>query len=831
MQHVSNIADLVGIIFLLLFIAAIALIASRSIRLPFTVLLVLIGVAIVNLTPFGQEWLTALEQFDGLPDVILFVLLPTLIFESAFSLNARQLKDNIWPILTLAIPGLLLSTLIIGTLIHLLSGIALAPALLLGAILSATDPVAVISLFKQLGAPKRLTVLVEGESLFNDATALVLSKILMAVVLSGYVTMEQAFGGVLTFFSVFFGGAIVGVLMAWVVGQILGFLESEPFVEVSLTTVLAYSSFVVAEHLFHVSGVMAVLAAAITMGSWGRTKISPSVNDFLHHFWEFLAYIANSLIFLMVGLRMDILGIAEHFSLFALLIVAMLVSRAIIIYGLVPILGRLPNANPISFGYKTVMYWGGLRGAIALAIVLSLPAFEYTDLFIDLVAGAVLFTLLVQGLSIEKLVRMLGLDRPPLSDRLAQLKGEADGKQRAIESATQLQAGGLFSVKIADKLSTEYSRNLAALRNELQAVRKQEMDIDQETRQLFLRCFAAENVIYYQMFSRGHLSEQAYRDLTHSLQLQNESIRHFGHLPDYTIHSPFDRTSMDSFRNVRDNLLGFTGLPERWRINRTSRDYEEAWGRYQGSNEILADFDRLADADSSPVEVSRKVQDYYRSWNTGSKRIIDVTAEHFPEFVGLMQERLARRMMIAEERLTIEEEQRAGIIPSGVAEDLIDRFTRAIRQLRGTNVSDLRTDPRELLRKVPFFLQTPDQEFDKILPLLQSHTVPAGELIVKQGEHGSSMYLISRGVIRVVRSEGDTEKELASLLPGDFFGEIALLHDEPRTASCRAITPCVLYELTRADIVKIAEVAPSIKNALHEADKARKQSLEKQTSD
>jgi CPA1 family monovalent cation:H+ antiporter len=328
------------------------------------------------------------------------------------------------------------------------------------------------------------------------------------------------------------------------------------------------------------------------------------------------------------------------------------------------------------------------------------------------------------------------------------------------------------------------------------------------------------------MFSRGHLSEQAYRDLTHLLQLQNESIRHFGRLPDYTLHSPCDRTSMDSFRNARDRILVFTGLPERWRINRTSRDYEEAWGRYQGSNEILADFDRLADADSSPAEVSRKVRDYYRSWNTGSKHIIDITAGHFPEFVGLMQERLARRMMIAEERLTIEQEQQAGIIPSGVAESLVNPFTRAIRQLRGADVSDLRTDPRELLRKVPFFLQTPDQEFDKILPLLKSHTVPAGELIVKQGEHGSSMYLISRGVIRVVRSDGDSEKELASLLPGDFFGEIALLHDEPRTASCRAITPCVLYELTRADIVKIAEVAPSIKSALHEADKIRKQSLE-----
>ncbi len=821
MEHVSQIADLVSVTFAMLFIAALALIFSRMIKLPFTIMLVLIGVIIAGTAPYGPEWYQRIAGFQVSPDIILFVFLPTLIFESAYSLDARQLRDNIWPILTLAVPGLLLSTVLIGSAMHFIAGIPFSVALLLGAILSATDPVAVIALFKQLGAPKRLTILVEGESLFNDATALVLSKILVAVVIAGYATVDHALNGVMTFLVVFIGGIVVGVVMAWLVGLLMGMVESDPFIEVSLSTVLAYSSFIVAEHYFHVSGVMAVVAAAVVMGSWGRTKISPSVAGFLHHYWEFLAYIANALIFILVGLSIELGALTANFGLFAILIGAMLVSRGIVIYGLVPLLERMPNANPISRAYQTVMYWGGLRGAIALAIVLSLPEFEYRELFTVLVAGAVLFTLIVQGLTIEGLVKKLGLDEPPLSDRLSRFEGELNAKRKALARAPDLQSGGLFSQRISETLTKVYHLQLDNLRQRIKDLRDSELDEDQERRLLFLRCFAAENTLYYGMFSRGHLSEQAYRELTHSMQLQSESMRYHGRLPSYTIHSPGKVTLLGTIYTVRDTVLGFTGLPERWQAARTARDYEEAWGRYQGSNEILEKFDDITHADSARPDLVEDVRGYYQRWNRGARKIIDVTAEQFPEFVGTMQERLAKRLMIAAEREVIESELHAGTIPAGVAETMISDFNHQIRALRGASASDLKIDPHELLRKVPFFQKTPEEDFEKIIALLKSRTIPAGEFIIQEGTTGKSMFLIARGVVRVVRGKGDNEENLASLLPGDFFGEMALLHDEPRSASCRAATPAALYELTREDIKRIAEVAPAIQHALQEADQDR----------
>ena len=824
MEQVSYIADLVAVTFSLLFIAAVVLIFSRLIKLPFTVMLVLVGVIIAGLArDSDQGLLQALADFQISPEVILFVFLPTLIFESAFSLDARQLRDNIKPILLLAIPGLLVSTILIGGIMHLLAGIPFPAALLLGAILSATDPVAVIALFKQLGAPKRLTILVEGESLFNDATALVLSKILVVVVAAGYATLDQALGGVKTFLVVFIGGIFVGMVMAWITGILLSLVESDPFIEVSLTTVLAYSSFIVAEHYLHVSGVMAVVAAAVVMGSWGRTKISPSVAGFLHHFWEFLAYIANALIFLLVGLSIELGSLAANYQYFLLLVAAMLFSRAVVVYGLVPLLERLPNANPISRGYQTVMYWGGLRGAIALAIVLSLPDFEYKELFTILVTGAVLFTLLVQGLTIGKLVKKLGLDQPPLSDRLAKYESELKAKRRALSRAPELESGGLFSARIADTLAKVYHIQFNTLSQQIKQLRESELDEDQERRLILLRCFAAENTLYYQMFSRGHLSEQAYRELSHSLQLQIETIRHHGCLPEYTLHSPQIQGPWNSIRESLAKIFAFTGLPERFRTARTVRDYEDAWGRYQASEDILQHFDGITHAESSRPEVIQEVRDLYERWNTGAKQVIDMTAEQFPEFVGIMQERLAKRLMIAAEREAIEDELRAGTLSAGVAEAMIEDFNHQIRSLRGARASDLLIDPRELLRKVPFFKHTPEEDFEKIMVCLKSRTIPAGQLIIREGDEGHSMFLIARGVVRVLRGKDEQEEELASLLPGDFFGEMALLHKEPRVASCRAVTPCALYELTRQDIKRIADVAPAIRQALRAADEDRNQ--------
>jgi len=816
--------ELVLLTVALLLVAAGVLAFCKRLRLPFTVTLVLVGLLLRHLAMVGPDWLAPLASIEISPELILFVFLPTLIFESAFNLDWRQLRHNLLPVLTLAIPGLLLSTAVIGGLLAWATPIELAPALLLGAILSATDPVAVIALFKQLGAPKRLTVLVEGESLFNDATALVLAKILLLSIAAGAFGWQGALEGAGEFVRVFFGGVAIGWLLAVVVAWVLGQVESDPYIEISLTTILAYLSFLVAEHFLHVSGVMATVAAGITLGGWGRTKISTSVADYLEHFWEYMAYVANALIFLLVGLTVHLETLVSSLHLLPWVILAMLVSRAAVIYGLVPLAGAL--SEPVSRAYQTVMFWGGLRGAIALAIVLSLDELEYAPLFTALVTGAVLFTLLAQGLSIERLVRRLGLDRPPLGDRLARSEGLLAAKQRALSLIPRLQRGGLFSQRVAHQLTANGEQESALLRSDLQRLRGSELPPSEEKHLLLVRCLAEERTYYRQLFSEGHLPEQAYRDLGHSVDQQMDAVRQQRPMPAYTLHPPGGDLQRRWLLPLLDQLPFLSGLTQRLRVGLIARDYEEAWGRHQGSGKLLLRLEQIAREQYLSAPVVNEVSSHYRAWQEAARVRLDDTANQFPEFVEAMQARLGGRLLAHAEEEVIRNEVRAGTLPPGQAAELMGDLRSQVRRLRRSDLASLEIPPQELLRKVPFFQDTPESEFAHVAEMLRKRMVSSGENIIQQGERGDSLFLVLRGVVRVSVTEDGAPRDLATLIAGDFFGEMALLHGEPRSATCRAVTPCALFELRREDFDEATASCPAMRQALEEADHRRKRGLQ-----
>lgn len=825
MEHgVAGTPELVAAVAAFLLIAAATLALTRRVRLPFTVALVLLGIGVAEIARFGPPALDALTRYELSPEVILFVFLPTLIFESAFNLDARQLRRNLAPVLTLAIPGLLLSTTLIGTLVWLATPFAFLPSLLLGSILSATDPVAVIALFRQLGAPHRLTVLVEGESLFNDATAIVVARLIVGVLAAGTVGAELLVDGLVGFVVVFFGGVAVGWLAAVLTGWVLGHVHDDPLIEITLTTVLAYFSFLLAEEAFHVSGVMAVVAAGLTLGGWGRSKISPAVVGYLDHFWEYLVFAANALIFLMVGLRVDLGALAGTMGPLAIVILAMLLSRAIVVYGLVPMMTRL-GAEPIDRRYQTVMVWGGLRGAIALALVLSLGEAPWTDAFVALVTGAVLFTLIVQGLTMEWLVRGLGLDEPPLADRFARVEGRRSAKQTSLDRLPALQASGLFSARIAGRLRAELHEELEAVDRELDRLRGEELEPGDERRLLFLRGFQVERRHYYALFAQGHLSEAAYRDLTHSVGLQTEAVRHDGRLPDYTIRPPEEATYRDEALRAMEKAPGLEGAAETVRTRRAARDYQVAWGRHLASGRVLDDLEELARAGSLSDAATSDVRERYTFWHDAAKERLDVVAELFPEFVRIMQERLADRLVAHAEREALESQVESGRVPEGVAEPELARLWHRIRRSGVGTTASLHADPEELLRKVPLFAGIPEKEFDKLADLLEHQTIPAGTSIVRQGGRGDALYLMARGVVRVSREEDGAERDLATLFAGDFFGEMALLTGEPRSATCRAVTPCALYRLTRSDFGEVRRTHPSIQAALAAVERERREEL------
>ncbi|MEE3372090.1 MAG: cation:proton antiporter [Planctomycetota bacterium] len=815
-----GVTDWVTGVFGLLLIAALCQALCKRVKLPFTVMLVLTGVLISQAVEGGLEFLAPLAvlQYAG-AEIILFVFLPTLIFESAFNLDVRQLRANLAPILMLAVPGLLISTGLIGVIVHYTTGIPLNYALVLGSILSATDPVAVIALFKQLGAPARLTVLVEGESLFNDATAIVVSKILVGVVVMGTFTGSTALDGSVAFCITFFGGIAVGLVLGGLCGFLLGLVDDDPFIEISLTTIVAYASFVVGEHYLHVSGVMATVAAAVTLGGWGRTKISPSISHLLSEFWEFLAYIANALIFFLVGLRVDLGELNATKGLLVWVIAAMLISRAVVIFGGVPLLRKF--AAPVSRRHQAVMYWGGLRGAIALAIALELPAvakqfsdsatFEYADSFVALVTGAVLFTLLVPGLTIEQLMRRLGLDQPPLSDRFARIDGLLSAETQALKRIPELQRGGMFSPRVADAKVTECNNKITALRNQLDELRSHEMDSEQERRLLFLRAMATEGAFYYQMYKDGHLNETSYRELAHRLTDRMETMRYDGRVSE--IASSTNR--VQRVIAILTRPLEATPIGPALTASRAARAYQVQWGQQQATGHVLDVFDDLIATETSRTQLLQEVREWYQKWHKSSADLIDSTAAQFPEFVTAMQERLADRLVLNAARQTIGKAAQAGSIPHGVAHHMQSQMGKEVRTLSTAPVSALAVNPRELLLQVPFFQDADEQEVNLILGLLREHTASAGETLIKQGEVGYSLYLIARGVVRVSCQNPDaTERDLGTLLAGDFFGEIALLQRERRTATCRAVTPCSVFRLRKVDLDAISDSCPRLMETL-----------------
>jgi CPA1 family monovalent cation:H+ antiporter len=832
--HESPVILLVGAFVLLLAVAALVHVLSKRTRLPFTVLLVVVGALLAWLADH-VAFLAPLEGLEVTPDLVFFVFLPALVFQSAFHLDARALRENLAPTLTLAIPGLIVSTAVIGGIMHVAAPwvgieLTLPEALLLGSILSATDPVAVISLFGQLGAPKRLTVLVEGESLFNDATAIVLSRIIIGVMAAGTLGAETLLEGGAEFFLVFFGGLLVGWVLALLAGQLIGAVRGDAFVEITLTTILAFLSFWVAEHLLEVSGVMAVVAAGVVIGGWGRAKISPTVEGYLEHFWDYLAAVANALIFLLVGLTVDLGTLAAYVPVLFWVVLAMLISRALVIYGLVPVVGRLPGSDPIDHRYQTVMYWGGLRGAIALAIALSLPATLDKELFISLSTGAVLFTLLVQGLTIEGLVRHFRLHVPSLSDRVARIEGMVAAKRRTLEAIPELLAGGLFSPRIAQDIETRSGGDLAELRERLARLRQEELTLQEERKLLYLRCFGEEKTLYWRMFSNAHLGERTYRNLTHSIELQSEAVRHEGRLPDFTLHPPSGERLETAFFHALGRFPGLAGVVERMRASRAARDYEIAWARFRGSRRVLEDLESHELAASRP-DIADEVRAYYEYWHESARSRLDQTAELFPEFVAATQERLADRLALHAEQEAIEEKAHAGIIPEGVAQVMLDEMAEELHALRASHGGKLAAAPDELLKKVPFFQDLPADEFDRVAEKLRRRTSPAGDPIVRQGERGSSLFLVARGVVRVSRHDEGGDRDLATLMAGDFFGEMALLHGGSRTATCRAATPCALYELRRADLEEVLERCPAMRDALEEADRVRRAEIEESGSD
>jgi CPA1 family monovalent cation:H+ antiporter len=473
--------SILGVLILALLVA----IALRWVKLPYTIALVIVGLTVGWL---GESWMPKDVDLTGLlsAETILFILLPPLLFEGASAMHIDKLKQNWRPITMLAIPGVLLNTAIIGIICWQLvwpdTEHGLLFGLLIGSILAATDPVSVLALVKTLGAPKRLSTLIEGESLFNDGTAVVLFNILLITTLAVLAGADVSVMGIVTqglgsFLFVVFVGAIAGLLCGlfanWLLAQ-----SDDHLVEIALTLALAFGAFLLAEMLSG-SGVISVVVAGLLVGNHGvQHGMTPTARIGMHHFWEVLAFLVNSVLFLLVGYELQaVLGWNARVLELALIGIGAALIARIVVFPLTS-LANIRNPNPISTRWQVALWWGGLRGSIPIALLLLLSHmtvdtqnFEYggdslsttfdAAVYQDMLVlgfSVVLFSLIVQGLTMRPLMQRLGISGAPAEAevRYEVALAEVIGSRAALRRLSALNTQGLISDEDKDTFSEPY---------------------------------------------------------------------------------------------------------------------------------------------------------------------------------------------------------------------------------------------------------------------------------------------------------------------------------------------------------------------------------------
>ena len=402
LSHSGGLQTIQALVVLMIAATIVGVVASR-IRLPYTVSLILVGI--------GLHALGVLPHIKLTHDLLMTVFLPALLFEAAIHFPASELKQVAPAISILAAPGVLLTALATALVLQLeFSTFGLSHPvgfmhfLLFGTIIAATDPISVISLLRQLGVDRKLSVLIEGESLFNDGTAIVLYSVVLGMLSSGHLDVSSA---ILQLIVMSVGGIVIGAILGLFASLLISFMEDHLF-SIAITTVTAYGTYLLAEGI-GVSGILATVVAGLFVGNIGKKKgMSPTTRMAVVSFWEYVAFFISSLVFLMMGLEVSVPLLFYNKELILFAFLAVLLSRAISVFLPIPLLRRV--GQPIDFKKGTVLWWAGLRGSLSMVLVLSLPeSLEVRHILIAMTFGVVVLSVVVQGTTMGPLLRLLGM--------------------------------------------------------------------------------------------------------------------------------------------------------------------------------------------------------------------------------------------------------------------------------------------------------------------------------------------------------------------------------------------------------------------------------------
>ena len=784
---------------------------ARRVNLPLSIVLVIVGAALgFTIDPEN----VALSVSLTIPsEAFLYIFLPILLFETAIDIDVRRLLADIWPIMLLAVVAVLASTIVVGFSLSVMSSYGLVACLLLAAIVSTTDPVAVVALFKDLSVPHRLTLLVEGESLFNDAAAIALFSVLMAMLTTGAGDWSDAVWAFLRGFS---GGVLVGFVLAVMATHLLARLPGKRTAEVTVTVTVAYLAFVIGELAFHVSGVVAVVSAALVFSYDGRTRVSPETWSFLVRIWKQLGYWASSLIFLLAALRIpDLLsgsGLSDILML-GVLVVSALAARGIVLFGLMPMMSAVGMAHKVELGLRLVIMWGGLRGAISLALALAVlehPAVppDVKRLVSTLVTAFVLFTLFVNGLTLRPLIRALGIDRLSPVDRF--LRGRAMAHSLGMVKQRLHAAGDQYRIdSVARQSLTEhYTQRL----QESESLVEVDNVLSEEQRLRAALVVAArhEQVLHLQHYRERIVSGRIVRNLVaHAYHLEDgarsDGRKGYELASQRELGFPLEfRLSMEVHRRTGWQIWLAGALADRLESLLVSR----------ATTHNLLNFAEERIPEMLGDQAAKLLLEVLKQRLAVIEDALSALRLQYSEFAEKMQLRYLERAALRIEHAEYLRLFNEAVISREVLRELLGDLSARWRSANRRPSLDLQLSPQALLVRVPLFQSLEPAALESIAAVLKPRFALPGEKVIRKGDKGQEMFFIASGALEVALP-GQAQR----LGSGDFFGELALLTHLPRTADVTALGFCELLVMSAGDFAGL--LAQDRKLETHVAEMAR----------
>ncbi len=653
----------------------------QNTAIPYSVALLLLGMLIGSMldfeltTPIFNEVKASFSlasQLDA--NLIMFIFLPALVFESAFSLEVHLFKRMLSQIALLAIPGLIICTLFTAILSMwvLPWQWSIPTALMFGAIVSATDPVAVVALLKEMCSRARLQTLIEGESLLNDGTAIVLFTLFLT--LATQIKPEfNTVAVIIEFFRVVLIGVVIGAVVAGISLAFIGSLFNDSLIEIALTLVLPYVVFYLSEHVFHASGVVSVVTLALIYAGPGRTRFSPEVMEHMHHFWHTLSFLFNTLIFILVGLVVSTrLGVADlaNWQYLAIIFMGILIIRTVVIVALMPILARIGIG--LTKEKSIVLIWGGLRGAVSLALALIVATNETLDIHLRdqilfLTAGIVVLTIIVNGSSMRFVMAKLGLDKLPIAKQKTLAKVQEKVADEVIKVREQLQAD--TNLKAVNWPLVD--SNVIAISSPY----KDEQEIDTKVEYL-RKLLESERQFYWNQFAKGLLSTDATHILVQAIEKSLDGtpkiwprpyIEHKWQMPKWIIKGqplPIINTYAKSASYKQHVII-----------------FESARGLFEASNYIL----KIAPSLSLEPAQLEQAMKQMKLVNQFSVTTLKNFKQESPHLVKRVESYLALRILLNTERKKIQELAHEGMISEVDAEKLIEEVEFKMHQSKKLN--------------------------------------------------------------------------------------------------------------------------------------------------